>query len=338
MKKKIAVVGFGFMGMTHAINIIKNERLELVAIIDKDLDGISAKLIGEKGNFSTGDIDPNVLAYINKYSDLESCLESESLDAVHICVHTDLHYSLAKQALDAGLHVFLEKPMTLDVSKGEELVALANSKNLTFMVGHVLRFMAPYQKLKHWINAQIYGPLRFLSMSRYSGVPSWGQWKEKQSAYGSSGGALFDLLIHDIDFVNHILGAPDHMESIVLPGALSAHDYISSIWNYHEKDIKVKLEGGNNFHSTFPFHAGFMANFENASVFYTTLKPSDIQVANNEELLEIPAEDGTDGFYNEIDYFYQCATSAIQPLLCLPESSLQSIKICYRLLNNNDKQ
>lgn len=330
MKKKIAIVGFGFMGMTHAVNILKNERLKLLAIIDKDLEGISAKLTAEKGNFSTGNIDPVTLASISKYSDLESCLESESLDAIHICVHTDLHYELAKKALSVGLHVILEKPMTLDVSRGEQLIALAHKQNITFMVGHVLRFMAPYQKLKQWVDTQPYGPLRFLSMSRFSGVPAWGQWKEKQSAFGSSGGALFDLLIHDIDFVSYLLGAPDNIESQILPGALSAHDYISAMWNYDEKGIKVKLEGGNTFHSTFPFQAGFMANFENASVFYTTLKPENIQVADNNAMQNIPAEDGTDGFYNEIDYFYQCVESGTQPALCMPESSLETIKICYR--------
>lgn len=334
MKKKIAIAGFGFMGMTHAVNILKNERLELVAIIDKDLEGINAKLTAEKGNFSTGNIDPAALASISKYRDIEICLDNESIDAIHICVHTDLHYALAKQALSAGLHVFLEKPMTLDVYKGEELIALAQKHKSTFMVGHVLRFMSPYAKLKKWVDEKTYGNLRFLSMTRFSGVPTWGQWKEKQKAFGSSGGALFDLMIHDIDFVNYLLGAPDHVESKVLPGALSAHDYISSFWNYDKKAIKVKLEGGNTFHSTFPFQAGFMANFENSSVFYSTLKPEIIQVAGNEELHNIPAEDGTDGFYNEIDYFYQCVESGTQPVLCMPESSLETIKICYRHINN----
>ena len=83
--KNVAVVGFGFMGMTHTVNILKNKDLNLVAIIDKDLDGIEEKLSSGSGNFSTGNIDPEVLASINKYQDLMKCLENEKLDVALGC-------------------------------------------------------------------------------------------------------------------------------------------------------------------------------------------------------------------------------------------------------------
>ncbi len=331
--KNVAVVGFGFMGMTHTINILKNEDLNLVAIVDKDLDGIEKKLESGDGNFSTGNIDPKVLASIQKYQDLGECLKNEELDAVHICVHTNLHVELSKIALNAGVSVFLEKPMTLDIEEGEELIALAESTGCLFMVGHVLRFMPPYEKLKQWIDENTYGKLNFLSMTRFSGVPSWGQWKEKQKAFGSSGGALFDLVIHDIDFVNYLFGEPDKIESAYFPGALSEYDYVHAIWSYHEKELKVKVEGGNTFHSNFPFQAGYMANFENASVLFTTMKPEVIQVANNEEIKEVSAESGGDGYYNEIAYFAECLDQNKKPEKCLPSSSLETIKICYKHIN-----
>lgn len=327
--KKVAVVGFGFMGMTHSVNILRNDKLKLVAIVDKDIEGIETKLTSESGNFSTGNIDADTLKEINKYRSLEDCLENEELDAVHICVHTDLHYALTKQALDAGINVFLEKPMTLDLGQGEELVKMANEKQLNFMVGHVLRFMSPYEKLKNWIDNDTYGKLKFLSLSRFSGVPLWGQWQEKQSSFGSSGGALFDLLIHDIDYVNYLFGTPDQIESSYLPGALSSHDYISAFWTFKDRDIKVKLEGGNTFHSNFPFQAGYMANFDQASVLFTTMKSEVIQVANNEEVHEVNAEEGGDGFYNEIAYFYECLDQNQKPEKCMPESALETIRICY---------
>ncbi len=328
---RIAVVGFGFMGMTHAGHILKNDKVRLAAIVDKDLEGIQSKLTSKTGNFSTADINPDVIASISKYSDLTTCLEKENtLDAVHICVHTDLHYQLAKQALEHGKHVLLEKPMTLDISQGEELIRLAAKNNCLLMVGHVLRFMSPYAKLKKWVDEKTYGNLRFLSMTRFSGVPAWGQWKEKQKAFGSSGGALFDLLIHDIDFAQHLLGKPDGVEAGYLPGSLSNYDYISAIWDFDNSDTRVKLEGGNTFHASFPFQAGYMAAFEKASILYTTLQPEVITISNDETKETIQAEDGSDGFYNEIDYFYSCISKGQKPALCMPESSLETIKICYR--------
>ena len=76
-----------------------------------------------------------------------------------------------------------------------------------------------------------------------------------------------------------------------------------------------------------------MASFEQASVHFTTLNPDIIQVATNEEVDNVQADDGTDGFYNEIDYFYQCVELGNAPGRCLPQSSLETIKLCYQHLN-----
>jgi predicted dehydrogenase len=243
-----------------------------------------------------------------------------------------LHYAIAKQALEHGLHVFLEKPMTLDMEKGAELIKLAMDKGVILMVGHVLRFMPPYMKLKQWIDNGEFGDLKFLSVSRFSGVPSWGQWKEKQKAFGSTGGALFDLLIHDIDFVQYVLGIPDRIESFYLPGALSEHDYIRARWNYDERDLVVMVEGGDIYHSNFPFHAEYSAKFEHASVHYTTFKPDIIHVATHTEMKELDAGEADMGFFNETEYFAQCVENREAPVRCLPESALQTIEICYKHL------
>ena len=215
------------------------------------------------------------------------------------------------------------------MQKAEELVALAREQERILMIGHVVRFMPPYQKLKEFIADGKFGALKFLSLSRYSGVPAWGEWMERRASFGSTGGALFDLLIHDIDFVNHVLGIPGSITCDYLPGILSKHDYISTLWSYFDKDIKVKIEGGNIFHSNFPFQAGYMANFEHASIQYTTLQGDVIRIATDTTLEEVPSGQAGDGFYNEIAYFAQCINQNKAPLLCMPESALQTIQLCY---------
>lgn len=317
------------MGATHALNIMKNEKLELVAIIDKNIEAIEKGLHSEAGNFSTGNIEPKKIKKIHKYKTLDDCMSSEQLDAVHICVHTDLHYEMAKKALIHGLHVLIEKPFCLEIGQGEELIALAKEKGLILMVAHVVRFMPPYQKLQEWIHKKKFGDLRFLSLSRFSGVPLWGQWKEKQSAFGTSGGALFDLVIHDIDFALHTLGKPGKINCNCIPGKLSRHDYVNATWNYPGNSVTVKIEGGNIFHPTFPFQAGFMALFENASVSYSTLWSDSILISDNQETREDQLGDIGDGYYNEIDYFARCMKENRQPMECLPASSLDTIKTCY---------
>jgi predicted dehydrogenase len=329
--KKVAVVGFGFMGITHALNILKNPDLQLVAIVDKDPETIEKNLLAQGGNISTGNIDTGLLENITKYSDFEECLQNEELDAVHICVHTELHYEMTKKALLQNMHVFLEKPFTLDIQQAEELISLADQKGKILMVAHVVRFMSPYQKLKQWIDSKEFGELKFLSLSRFSGIPAWGEWK-RQQINGTSGGALFDLVIHDIDFANYVLGIPSDIKSGYLPGGLSKNDYVSAMWSYQDKNVHVKIEGGNIFHSNFPFQAGYMAQFEKTSILYTTFKGDVIQIADDNSLSELPAGDAGEGYYNEIEYFGKCIKNNTQPTECMPASSLESIKLCYNHL------
>lgn len=328
-KIKIAVVGFGFMGITHTMNILKNPALELVAIVDKNPENVKKNISEQVGNFSTGGISEKEISNIKIYSSLESCIAGESLDACVIAVHTDFHYALTKLAFDAGINVFLEKPFCLDVSEGEELIGLANRKNLLLMIGHVVRFMPAYEQLKSWIDSGEFGKLKFLSMTRFSGVPAWGQWKEKQADFGSSGGALFDLIIHDIDFVQWAVGVPDSIQSTILPGKLSRHDYLNAMWKY-DSGVNVKIEGGNTFHTAFPFQAGFSASFENASIVYSSSNPDYIIVATDTETTEVHLGDAMKGYSGELDYFVECLINNTKPEKCMPESSLQSIKLGYK--------
>jgi predicted dehydrogenase len=330
--KTVAVIGFGFMGKTHVINILKNRNLKLVAIVDKNSKAIEEGLSGESGNFSTGQIDPDLLQDVHRYSTFDDCLQSESLDAVHICVHTSLHYDLAKKALNNGLHVLIEKPFCLDIKQGEELISLAEDKGLILMVAHVLRFVSPYMKLKDWIETEEYGRLGFFSLARFSGIPLWGEWKNKQKDFGSSGGALFDLLIHDIDFALYSIGLPEKINSFYLPGKLSNYDYINALWHYPAHDLNVKIEGGNIFHNNFPFQSYFFGQFEKASVRYSTDFPDSIIVADDVDKKEIPLEITNEAYYDEIEYFANCIAENKKPLKCMPESSLETIKICYKHL------
>jgi len=229
---KFVIVGFGFMGMTHAMSILNHPGAQLLAIVDLDPDKALENLGQEGGNLDTGAIKKEDISDIRTYTSFEKCIANEKVDACILSVHTELHYSMAIQALEAGIHVLVEKPLVLDLAEGEKLIDLASQKNLILMVAHVVRFMPPYMKLKHWVESGEFGELSWLSMTRFTGLPAWGQWMEKQKDYGSTGGALFDLAIHDIDFVQWVLGKPDSIEASILPGKLSAQDYVCAQWRY----------------------------------------------------------------------------------------------------------
>ncbi len=329
----VAVVGFGFMGMIHTGNLLKNTKVHLSAIVDKHTDNILQKLEVQSGNFSAEKYDAEELSKVKIYNNITDCLKEQQPDACIISVHTNLHFEMAKFALEAGAHVFLEKPFCLDVEQGHQLIELALAKNRILMVGHVVRFMPAYQVLKSWIDNGEYGDLEFLSMSRFSGVPIWGQWKDRQKDFGSSGGALFDLVIHDIDFAQWVCGVPSGVNANILPGKLSNYDYVSALWNYSGKKLHVKIEGGNTFHPTYPFSASFTARFNNVSALYSSNDPANIILATDSGTKPLPVGDANEGFSGEINYFIDCIHNNEQPVLCHPESALETIKLCYSHIN-----
>jgi predicted dehydrogenase len=329
--KTAALVGFGFMGMTHTLSILKINEMKLTAIVERDLSLVEKNLKSNIGNIAVGNIDAGELADARRYSEFDECLQKEELDAVIICTHVNSHYELVREALEKGKNVFVEKPFCLNIDHARELIALASRKKKLLMVGHVVRFMSPYQQLKKWIDTKEFGKLKFLYLERFCGLPGWGQWKDKD-VKDLSGGALFDLVIHDIDYAASLLGPPSEIKCSYLPGEYSKHDYVSALWGYKDKNVHVRIEGGFTFHKSFPFQAGYMAQFSDASVVYSTLKGDVIQVADDSSVREVPAGDAGAGYFNEMLYFTECLVKVTEPKLCTPSSSLEAIELCYKHL------
>jgi len=324
-KLRTAIVGFGFMGKTHASNVLRSNTMTLNAIVDSKID-----FSHKGGNFETGELEMKDLSEVNTYTDLDECLEKESLDVVFICVHTHLHYEMAMKSLKKGLHVLIEKPFVLNIDDGIALIYEAKRQDRKIGIAHVLRFMPAYLKLHELYKNMTYGELRFISLNRFTGIPDWGEWTAMRQRFGISGGALFDLVIHDIDFLHYMLGMPDEVESKYFDGALSKHDYICAFWKYKERDIRVKIEGGNPFPSQFPFEASFKASFEKATIQYSSCIGNELKISNNDALEILPLDDVNEGYRNEVEYFARCIVNNEYPEACSADSSLDTIRLCYR--------
>ncbi len=119
-------------------------------------------------------------------------------DVTGIAVAVDVpnHYKLARQALEAGRHVFVEKPLTLSVSEGAELCELAEKSGLTLMVGHLLLYHPALVRTKAYIDAGELGEVFYLSCERLN----LGIVREKENAWWS-------LAPHDIAVALHLFGA-----------------------------------------------------------------------------------------------------------------------------------
>ena len=167
----IGIVGIGFMGVTHfkAIQKVKGARVTAICTRDeKKLQGDWRKIQGNFGD-SGGQQD---LSGIARYSSMEDLLEDHRVDLLDICLPTPMHTGSTLQALEAGKHVFLEKPIALKLSDADRMIAAAKKRKLCFMVAHVLRFMPEFRLIKELVVNKKYGRIQAAHFKRIISRPS----------------------------------------------------------------------------------------------------------------------------------------------------------------------
>ncbi len=148
------------------------------------------------------------------YKDYKKLLDDKNVDAVIIATPLSLHTSMAKDALDANKHIYLEKTMTHDISGALDLSRLVKNSDLTFQVGYQHRYNPLYHKLKRIISDGNLGTVTHTSATwnrngdwrRPVSDPSMEKLINWRMYLEYSGGLMAELSSHQIDIVNYILG------------------------------------------------------------------------------------------------------------------------------------
>jgi len=134
-------------------------------------------------------------------------LEDPNIDAIDICLPTYQHSSVAIDAIRAGKHVLVEKPMALDAASARQMIAEAKAHDRVLMVAHVLRFFSDVYGLSaSFCRRGALGVARMAKFQRRCAAPTWSGWLADSQ---QSGGGVFDLLIHDVDMCLHLFGKPE---------------------------------------------------------------------------------------------------------------------------------
>ena len=177
----VAVVGAGYWGKNLVRNFATAKRCSLKYICDLD----EKILASQKKNF------PAVQTALR----LEDVLGSD-VEAVVIAVDVPRHFEVAKKCLDAGKHVYVEKPLTLKVFESNILVELAEKKNLKLMVGHLLEYHPAVNYIKELINSGELGQPYYMYTQRVN----LGIIRQNENAWWS-------LAPHDISVICYQLGS-----------------------------------------------------------------------------------------------------------------------------------
>jgi predicted dehydrogenase len=188
-----AIIGLGKMGISHAAIVGAHPDVDMVAVCDT-----SSLVLDAFKKFSK----------VNIYSDYKEMIEKESLDFVLIATPTRFHYPMVKYALEKGLHVYCEKPFSLNSKEGEELVSLASSKKLVNQVGYHNHFIGTFRELKRLVKVGVLGELVHFTGEAYGPVVTkekGGTWRSKPE---EGGGCLYDYASHVLNLIQEIIGRP----------------------------------------------------------------------------------------------------------------------------------
>jgi len=320
------------MGATHirALKTIPDARLTAVAARNEK--ALTGDLSGATGNLDRGGA---VLDFsdVEKFRDWRAMIAEADVDAVDICLPTGLHAEATLLALQHGRHVLVEKPMALSVAECPPMLAAAERAGKTLMVAHVLRFWPEYLELRRAIDNGGLGVVERARFERHCGLPEWSGWLPDDA---QSGGAVIDLLIHDVDQAIALQGLPREVEC--RPGRGSAAgpaagaDTLEAVLHY-ANGVSIEVGGGWYTGGT-PFSMGFEVQGTRAAM---RLKDGRLE-ARTRGTAE-GAEDGWepvpvapgDGYRNELAYFLDCCREGRTPLRCLPEDSARALGLAVLL-------
>ena len=173
---RTAVVGAGYFGRFHADHYARNSRADLIAVVDTD----EARARAVAAEFGA-----------EPAFDYRSILGR--VDAASVAVPTPLHYGIARELIEAGIHVLVEKPITDSVESANTLTSVAEERKLVLQVGHIERFSSAYRTLAKIIVEPLY-------FESYRIAP----WKNR----GVEVDVILDLMIHDIDMIIGLVASP----------------------------------------------------------------------------------------------------------------------------------
>lgn len=233
MKKNIAVVGCGQWGK----NLVRNfaELGSLSAVCDPDFD-VAQKLSNqyEVDNLSFAEI-----------------LGNSSIDGVVLAVPAPLHASMAIEVMEASKHVYVEKPLAMNQSEAEEMIASANDNDVQLMVGHLLQYHPVFARVRDLVRAGELGPLQYI----YSNRLSLGKVRSEEDV-------IWSFAPHDISMIlslvpEAIISVHTEANCVIRPGiadnatihlqfesGLKAHVNVSWLHPYKEQKLVIIGKGG----------------------------------------------------------------------------------------------
>lgn len=319
---RIGIVGLGFMGVTHYKAIEKVRGGRVVAVCTRDRRKLGGDWRGVQGNFGGGGGVQN-LESVAQYREFDALLADASVDLVDICLPTPMHYDACVAALAAGKHVLLEKPISLSLREADRMIDAAQKRKRILMVAHVLRFFPEFRLIKEMLESRECGKMQAMHMKRIISKPNW-------RAPRQNGGPAIDLHIHDVDFLQYLIGMPTAVTSSGYLDRSGLVEYVHTQYEYSGRRMAVSAESGWLSQAGCPFEHGYDVYFEDATLKFnsTSLQPPVLLARDGKT--RRPRLRSRDGFVAELQEAVDSVRSGKQSRIIGGPSARNSIAICLK--------
>jgi predicted dehydrogenase len=319
-KIRFIIAGFGFMGQTHCGTMLADPQAELAGIVDPFPP--AERISSIKGNQNTVTITADDVKNIPHYTTLSDALKETSPDAVVVALPTRFHCQAVMECLEAGTHVFVEKPFALLPQECDMMTRKAAEKDKMLAVGYVVRCFPEYRFLYDTARSGRLGKLKLLRLTRETGMPSWGSWSDPEF-FRASGGALFDMMSHDVDFARFCMGEPEKITSV--PGLSGDFNGNLHYMLLEFNGAKAIIDGGFVMPSAYPFNCRYSAFFENGTIRWEIGKSvEEIAADGTVSTPDIPA---VNPYAEELNAFIN-AVAGKGSMVCTGEDAAKTIALC----------
>lgn len=247
----VGVIGTGGISNAHIGGITKLPDVKLYAVCD--INEQAAKNAAEKHDV------PHI------FTDYKKMLEMEELDAVHVCTPNFMHMPPTVDALNAGKHVIVEKPIGRNAEEGKAMVEAAKKSGKKLMVAQSMRFTPGSDVVKRFIDDGALGEIYFgrVWALRRRGIPGWGVFTNKEL---QGGGPLIDIGVHVLDLCLYLMGNPKPIAAsgkvYTKIGNTPGHVGVWGSWDHEKYTVEdyaaglIRLDNG----ATIVLESSFAAN------------------------------------------------------------------------------
>lgn len=320
----LAFLGTGFIAHNHAQEILKMDDVNIVAAIDVNEN--VGRNFAEKYN-------------TRYYPTIESAVCCENVDMVNICLPTNLHKEYVIKCAKMGLHILCEKPFTFKTEDCREMERVCAEQGVRFMIAQPLRFWPEYMKAKEIIDSGELGVPQLVNLARMSAFPKWSKFYDTPSM---SGGGVYDMHLHDVDFACYLFGDVKKVYAIGYKNSTGAwHNLVSSIT--FKNGVQASIVAGEQMSDNYPFTMNFRylgtkgtVEFDYVAGKLLRSEPvtSFVKYINGRESAEnVEFEEGN-AYYNENRYFIDCVNSGA-PFDIVPISeSIKSIGVIEAIVKS----